>query len=437
MEPPTKPKNITISKPCVNLNLTLSRQFCGRLHYDSMKTLKLASSVLLLHLSILSANAQQGVNDISFGKGLMNYVAADSSFSVKFAPRMQVRYYGSSDFSDSQLGAIGHDFLIRRSRFKFDGWAYHPSIKYKMEFGLTNNDISGASEFTKGAPRLILDAVLKWGFAPNWELWAGQTKLPGNIERVISSANLQFVDRSMLNSKFNIDRDMGIQLRHKSKFGGIVTKEKFAISQGEGRNITVGNIGGLQYTARFEALPFGEFNKKGDYKGSSTVRESTPKLLVAYTFDHNSKAVKTRSNMGSYMYLQDGGLYETNITTHFVDIAFKYQGLSVMSEWSLRSAANPTAVNADGTETGDIVSVGQAFNLAVGQFISEKIEIAARYTSINYDPITGIDNPTQYTVGINKFIVGHKLKVQTDLSYTTKGGEADGLMFRTGFELHF
>jgi hypothetical protein len=217
----------------------------------------------------------------------------------------------------------------------------------------------------------------------------------------------------------------------------MVTKEKFAISQGEGRNITVGNVGGLQYTARFEALPLGEFKKKGDYMGSSTVRESSPKLLLAYTFDHNSNAVKTRSNMGAYMYLTDGGLYETDITTHFVDLAFKFQGLSIMSEWSSRSAANPVAVNLDGTETGDIVSVGQAFNFAVGQFISEKVEVAARYTTINYDYLTGIENPTQYTLGINKFVVGHKLKVQTDLSYTTEAGEADGVMFRTGFELHF
>ena len=402
-----------------------------------MKTKKLAWSIVLLNLATFTVNAQQAVNDISFGKGLMNYVAADSSFSVKFAPRIQVRYYGSSDFTDGKLGAVEHDFLVRRSRFKFDGWAYHPSIKYKMEFGLTNNDISGASELTKGAPRLILDEVVKWGFAPGWELWAGQTKLPGNIERVISSANLQFVDRSMLNSKFNIDRDMGIQLRHKSKFGGMVTKEKFAISQGEGRNITVGNVGGLQYTARFEALQLGEFKKKGDYMGSSTVRESSPKLMLAYTFDNNSNAVKTRSNMGAYMYLTDGGLYETDITTHFVDLAFKFQGLSIMSEWSSRSAANPVAVNLDGTETGDIVSVGQAFNFAVGQFISEKVEVAARYTTINYDYLTGIENPTQYTLGINKFVVGHKLKVQTDLSYTTEAGEADGVMFRTGFELHF
>jgi hypothetical protein len=58
-----------------------------------MKTKKLAWSIVLLNLATFTVNAQQAVNDISFGKGLMNYVAADSSFSVKFAPRMQVRYY--------------------------------------------------------------------------------------------------------------------------------------------------------------------------------------------------------------------------------------------------------------------------------------------------------------------------------------------------------
>ena len=385
----------------------------------------------------IQLHAQQAVNDVSFGKGLLNYVAADSSFKVKFAPRMQVRYYANSDFDNGNLQGIEHDFLVRRSRFKFDGWAYHPSIGYKMEFGLTNNDMSGANEFTKNAPRMILDAVIKWKFAPNFELWAGQTKLPGNIERVISSANLQFVDRSLLNSRFNIDRDLGVQLRHKSTFGSWVTKEKFAISQGEGRNITSGNEGGLQFTGRLELLPFGEFHKKGDYTGSSTYRETTQKLLVAYTYDMNGDAVKTRSVMGSYMYLSDGSLYSTDITTHFVDVAFKYQGFSLMSEWSQRSAANPIAVEQDGTPTGDVVLVGSAYNLAIGQFISEKVEVAARYTSLQFDPLTGSDDVQQYTLGLNKFVVGHKLKVQSDVSYTLNNGNADGIMFRTGFELHF
>ena len=39
----------------------------------------------------------QEISDTSFGKGLINFVAKDSSFSVKFAPRFQVRSMSSWD----------------------------------------------------------------------------------------------------------------------------------------------------------------------------------------------------------------------------------------------------------------------------------------------------------------------------------------------------
>jgi phosphate-selective porin OprO/OprP len=394
--------------------------------------------LIALALTLGMSLGAQTLNTSQFGNGMLNMVAADSSFSVKFAPRFQVRYYGTSDFSDDGLAPVDHDFLVRRSRFKFDGWAVHPSIVYKMEFGLSNNDMSGANAFTKNSPRYILDAVIKWKFAPGFELWAGQTKLPGNVERVISSANLQLVDRSLLNRKFNIDRDLGIQLRHTTKLGGqFISKEKFAISQGEGRNIATGNEGGLQYTGRVELFPLGSFTKKGEYMGSSTVREEKLKIMAAYTYDFNRDASKTRSNMGDYMFLTDGSLYQTNITTQFIDLVMKYEGFSLMAEYADRSATNPIAVELDGTETGDIVTVGSAINMAVGYFISEKIEVAGRYTTLNYADVTGTSPATMYTLGLNKFVVGHKLKVQGDISYSTKNGESDAIIFRTGFELHF
>src|SRR5690606_29440551 len=110
-------------------------------------------------------------------------------------------------------------------------------------------------------PGILYDALLKWNFHGNFELWAGQTKLPGNREQLISSGNLETVDRSLLNSEFNIGRDMGIQLHHSFVLGEqFVVKEAVAISQGEGRNITTGNLGGHQYTFRGEVMPFGDFD---------------------------------------------------------------------------------------------------------------------------------------------------------------------------------
>ena len=382
-------------------------------------------------------NAQQGVNEISFGKGLLNYVAKDNTFSVKFAPRFQSRFNTVWSHDGSEYGDAKHSFLVRRARLKFSGWAYSPKLKYKVEIGLSNKDLGGANSFTNNAPRQLLDAVIMWNFAPNWSLWAGQTKLPGNIERVVSSSSLQFIDRSILNSKFNLDRDTGIQLRHKSTWvSTIVTKEKFALSQGEGRNITTGNLGGLQYTARFELLPFGEFTKKGDYFESDLQRESNPKLMLGYTYNLNNDAVKTRSGSGSYMTIPTG-FYQTNITTAFVDLVFKYRGWSVLSEIAERSAESPIVTQADGIPTGDIVNTGQAVNAQIGYLFNNNVEVAGRFSSINYDNVVGKASPKQYTLGVSKYIVGHKLKVQADLTKYVLDDQDEEVMLRTGFEFHF
>lgn len=397
-------------------------------------------NLLLFGMVIVSSSFAQDTTNIKFGKGLYNVVARDNSFSMKFAIRMQSLYTSEWTVNDSTgMGNGQGQFLIRRARLKFGGHAFSPRLKYKVELGLSNRDISGASSHTKGAPRIILDAVIKWKFYKNFVLWAGQTKLPGNRERVVSSANLQFVDRSKLNSNFNIDRDMGAQLRHHFKIGkNFTVREIFSVSQGEGRNITDPNLGGYQYTSRVEVLPFGAFASKGDYVGSSVKRESKPKLSIAGTYDMHDRAVKTRSNMGSYM-VNDEGYFETDVTTIFADMMFKYGGFSMMGEYAMRTAAQDSAMNVDGTKTGDVVGVGAGYNLQVGYMFKNNWEVAARYTLTDWDTdVTGKEAQTQYTFGIGKFFQGHKLKVQSDITYSETVDDPDKqLLYRLQFDLHF
>lgn len=381
-------------------------------------------------------NAQE-TNAPKFGKGLFNLVGKDSTWSMKVGLRFQTLATSSWNVSNG-LSNPESSFLIRRSRLKFDGFAYSPKLKYKVELGLSNRDQSGASEFTSNAPRYILDAVLKWNFSGNFVLWVGQTKLPGNRERVISSANLQQVDRSLLNSRFTIDRDMGIQLRHHFNITNtFLVKEIFSIAQGEGRNVTTGNIGGHQYTARVELFPFGDFTSKGDYKGSDLKFEQKPKLSLGFAYDFNNNASKTRSNQGSYMF-NDTGFYSTNISTIFIDAMFKHKGFSFMGEYANRTAADAFAKNSDGTLTGDEVQVGNGLNLQSGYLLSKTIEVSARYTNVTLDRnVTGKGAENQYTLGLSKYISGHKLKVQTDVSYTDIGFKTNQLLYRLQVDIHF
>jgi phosphate-selective porin OprO/OprP len=400
--------------------------------------IKLLSCLFFTVVLINSVFAQE-ISDTKFGKGVINFIAKDSSFSVKFAPRIQSRYQSQWDYSGEDYDEAELNFLVRRARLKFGGFAFTPKLKYKIELGLSNRDLSGASVYNRNTPRYILDAVVMWNFHENFELWAGQTKLPGNIERVVSSANLQLIDRSILNSKFNIDRDMGVQLRHKIKLGGNwITREKFSVSQGEGRNITEGNIGGLQYTSRLELLPFGEFSSNGDYSQGDLKREKTIKAMFGFTYDINKNAVKNRSNMGSYMTRLDGGFFETDITTVFLDGVIKYYGFAITGEYANRNADTIEALEADGiTKTGAVVGAGSAFNFQGSYLFKNNVEMTIRYTKVDFQEVTRLSDLKQITYGISKYVMGHSLKIQADLSFSQSNSTKDYLLFRTGFDLHF
>jgi hypothetical protein len=394
------------------------------------------TTVVVLFLCVNTLKGQES-NAPKFGKGLFNLTGKDNSWSMKIGARVQFLGTSTWDSQDNGVSNIKTSMLVRRARLKFSGFVYSPKLQYKLELGLSNKDIGGASVYTNNAPRYILDAVVKWNFHENFVLWVGQTKLPGNRERVISSANMQLVDRSLLNKRFNIDRDMGVQLRHHFNISDdFIVKEAFSIAQGEGRNVTTGNLGGFQYTARVELLPFGNFTGKGDYIGGDLKREENLKWAFAASYDLNNNAVKNRSNQGSYM-TNDTGFYQTNISTLFVDTMLKYKGFSFMGEYALRNAADALAKNSDNSLTGDKVQTGNSLNLMSGYLFKNNWELTGRFTNVNYDEFLHKGAENQYTFGVSKYIAGHKLKVQSDISYLDIVSGTNQLMYRLQVDIHF
>ena len=376
----------------------------------------------------------------SFGKGL-RYVGKDSTFYLKAAFRFQNLHTSQWELEGDKVDNLGKyegGFLVRRARFKFSGWVMNPKLTYKFEVGLSNRDLAGGagSEFG-GAPKSILDASLEYKFYKNFSILFGQRKLPGNRERVISSANLQFVDRSRLNSRFNIDRDVGIQLKHYFTIGKVLIREVFAFSQGEGRNVTAGNFEGYEYTFRGEILPFGEFASKGDYIGSAIKKEKMPKLSLGITYDINDNAVRERGNNGNFIKDDDGKYYGKTLHTFFLDMMFKYGNYSFMGEFAQKKTSNdvPTIFDGNGTEIGTFYT-GTGLNLQMGYMLRKNYEVATRYTVVNPKEEVGNDE-RHYTFGVSKYIVGHKLKVQSDASLIEREQKNDYFLFRLQLDVHF
>ena len=102
-------------------------------------------------LTCLTLQAQE-VKSPKFGKGLFNLVGQDSSWTMKIGARVQILTLASWINEDGKLVDPYSNFLVRRARLKFNGYAFTPKLKYKIELGLSNRDMSGASIFTSNSP---------------------------------------------------------------------------------------------------------------------------------------------------------------------------------------------------------------------------------------------------------------------------------------------
>lgn len=351
-------------------------------------------------------------------------MAEDSSFLVEPSFRFQTNYTGRF-YLDSEMWE--ERLMIRRLRLKFDGFAFSPKVVYKFELGFASSD-TRLGRFDEGGntSSIVLDAVIKWGFAPGWVLWFGQTKLPGNRERVISSQNLQFVDRSLVNANFNLDRDIGLQLHHTSRVGETLFKQSFAVSAGEGRNMVVTNaFSGRQYTARFEIFPFGDFKAKGAYFGADLAREPSPKLAVGVTGDYNSNAVRARGNLGPFLTDAAKDYVSSDLYTLFIDGIFKYQGWSAAFEYAYRDSENKVAG----------FGYGEGVTASSGYLFPNDMELAVRFTSV--EPLSGmstVEGTDEYMIGFSRYVKGHNLKIQSDFSYSMMD-EDEFFMFRLQTEI--
>jgi len=409
-------------------------------------SLQISGVFTILLLATFSLVAQSSAKkqlpdvELKFGKGLQ-VLAADSSMALKIGFRFQTLFNSERSLED---GADWQsNFLIRRARLKFDGWAFNPNFVYKVELALSNRDLSSSSDFdvTSGAPKIILDAVAKWKFHKHFTLWVGQTKLPGNRERVVSSQKLQFVDRSIVNGTFTLDREMGVQLRGKFKTGNMVIKPMASFSFGEGRNTTVANIGGSHYVGRVELLPFGEFTSKGDYFEGDLKRENTPKLAFGATYSHNNGTPRQKAT-GKFLVDEDDNFLENNIETFFIDMIFKYQGFSVMAEYADKRVVDTdldsrlALIDANGRS----YLTGDGINTQISYLLQNNLELAARYSKIMPDTDAGASfaGINEYTLGLSKYVVGHNLKIQADVSLIDKTGASHNkLRYRLQTEFAF
>ncbi len=367
-------------------------------------------------------NAQAEVDEramISFDKGL-GFHSPDSSFGLNLRFRIQNRL-GFSGLSGDEPVIDKVDARIRRLRLRIDGYTRNDRLTYYLQLSFSRSDQDWDNS---GIPNIIRDAMVYYSFSDNFYVGFGQGKLPGNRQRINSSGQLQFADRSDVNAMFNIDRDFGAMGYYSNNISGFHYNLKTAISSGEGRN-ALASDNGLAYTARIELMPMGMFMGDGNFSEGDLEREPSPKLSIAGGYSFNHKAIRDQGQRGR-------PLYEArDIKTLYFDALLKYRGWAAYAEYMDRRTDDPVTVSTDGEFSA--VRTGHGVNMQVSYIFPNNIELAGRYTYVDPEslyyqnaPASGeVGNPVlisapgteEYTLGVTKYLARHKIKTQGNIGY--------------------
>lgn len=337
----------------------------------------------------------------------------NNSFFLKFRTRIQPRW----DFNyTADADLFQNRAFIKRARLKFDGYFINSNLRYKIEY-----DVVGG---------YVRDAMIKYRMG-NFDLWFGQGKLPGNRERVVSSGDLQMVDRSIYNLYFTLDRDIGIQLHHNFHIGNVVIIDRYAITSGDG--ILDNRMSeGLSFTGKVDVLPFGKFTKKGDYKFSDLIREKTPKLSIVAYVNFNKSAYKDRGQVGVDLNSK------ADLLLLGTDLHFKYRGYSLLFEAGHRQVTSGSPFVYDPSDIAIATYyTGWGMNIQSAYVFTNNWEVAFRYANTRPDENPFNPDISDYTIGLSKYIAGHSFKIQTDFTLRQKQQSSDQYIGRFQVEYQF
>lgn len=345
----------------------------------------------------------------NYGKGL-GLTSPDSIFQLNIRFRMQNRVtYLQEEGEESAI-----DGQIRRLRLRFDGYVGDPRFLYVIQLSFAPGDVGEVREGEN--INIIRDAMIFYRPNKHWNIGFGQTKLPGNRQRVNSSGGLQLTDRSINNAKFTLDRDFGLQVHNMNEYLDKFSYNlKGAISMGEGRNSTDEPDNGLAYTGKVELFPFGAFTKDGTYFEGDIVREKTPKFLLSGAYQFNNKARRTQGQLGD-------DLFEKRDThSLLLDAMFKYKGWAAMAAYMQRTANDPVTYDPEditGTPAMEYVFTGHGLDYQLSYVFPSNYEIIGRFSTqkVHKDIQAFAPDQKQYSLGLTKYIWEHAFKAQLEVT---------------------
>jgi len=338
-----------------------------------------------------------------YGSNGLQYRAEDGNFYQWFTLRNQFRV--SSPFDDAPTTV---DDLLQpgetegewnRSRFKMGGFLGRPWVAMFLEVDLRNQALYHLFVTVKKVDWL--------------QFRAGQWKVEFNRERVCSSGEQQFVDRSIVNREFTLDGQLGgMILGRLGKGRAFDSQYYFGILAGAGR-LSGNDDQYPMYLGRYQWNFFrrdaGFAQTDVEYHGE---RAGTVGVALAW---NGGRYTRFGSSGGAQLDgFEPGAPGQYELKQAMVDFAYFYRGLSLQGEHHWKTVVDH--LNASLTRLRGGYFQGGYFPHHLWRAVPAKLELAGRLALVDPNTAAGSDWRSEVTFGVNWYFNQHRNKINFDLS---------------------
>lgn len=344
-----------------------------------------------------------------YGKKGFFIKSNDGNWQTNLRWRAQMRYTGTED---------EHNAEMRRLRMKIGGHGYRPWLKYYFEVDLQpsrDSDDDKTESSTRVIDYRITMDKYKW-----LSFRVGQWKINYNRERVDSSGKQTFVERSIVNSVFTVDRQVGAMVFGRLFPGTLGDMRYYAgVFNGEGRAVN-NDDQDMLYMGRLQWNFLGRDLK---WRQSDVGFHEKPAGSIAIAAATNEgKCTKWSSsgcgNLSGFSKVAAAQEGQFEIDQFMVETAFKYRGFAWQQEYHEKDIKD-TVNGTDSDLKGGYAQAGYFFHHLIPA-IPEGLELAARYAFVdepNSTDVTRTDKRKEYTAAVNYFFSGHNNKLTLDYSH--------------------
>ena len=356
-----------------------------------------------------SALTQRG--RISLGRNGLRLESLDGAFKSEMHLRSQIRF--SSPFASVPrqpkhfLRENENDLRFRRARFKSSGHLFRPWVRYSTEYDLV------------GTRMLDLRVtVQKWEWL---QFRVGQWKTEFGRERVSSSGRQEFVERSIVNRHFTLDRQKGFMVMGRVKNGTRADSRYYAgVFTGNGRGFRSSGAGSLDnrdgspmWVTRYQ---WNFLKDDPGFSQSDLEYHKAPVAAIAVgTMSNRSRFTRFSGSGGGRL---DG--YEVGLPGQFAvkqvaeDFVLKYRGLFLQHELHWKKIRD--RIHHRITRSTGIYFQGGYFPHYVAPWVPEQLELGLRYATVDQDRVRRFDRIVESAFVVNWFMEGHGNKLTFDVA---------------------